>query len=114
MIARFNVVVMVILDTRVSKQNFGKMWTSLSLVHWNMEHNYLKSDQGRIWIVYDTRYVKLLVKEVSTQFIHCEITWGDEIFYWTCIYGSFDPEVRRKLWRDLVRIGKNLNAPWLM
>lgn len=88
MIARNKVVVMGILETRVQKDNFSEVWTKLNLVEWSVEHNY--------WC------------------LHCEIIWGEDVFCWTCIYGSYHLEMRRKLWRDLLKIGSSIKIPWLI
>lgn len=72
------------------------------------------SNQGRIWVLYDTTHDNLMVIEQHLQFIHCKITWGEETIFWTCVYGSYNSTVIREMWRELTRIGIDLQAPWLI
>lgn len=89
MIAKYKVAVMGVLETRVRKESMCTVWEKIKLnqCQWSLEHNYLMSDQGRIWVLYDTRQVCLRVLKMSSQFIHCKITYGTESFVWTCVYG---------------------------
>lgn len=114
MIAKYKIVLIGILETRVKKEHWVGVWPKMKLNQWNMEHNYTMCDQGRIWVLYDDRAVNLQMLEVHTQFIHCQITWGSEKFLWTCVYGSYNPNEKRDMWRSLLRIGHNLNKPWLI
>lgn len=103
-----------VLETRVREENREDVWAKLNLGHWKLEHNYLMSSQGRIWVMYDAKVVTLMVVGKSSQYIHCKVTWGEVIFFWTCVYGSYDFGERRELWRDLTRIGSMLRDPWLI
>lgn len=93
------------------------MWNNLKLNECSIEHNYLMSDQGRIWVLYDIRVVSLVVVKSNLQFIHCRITWGEKVFYWTCVYESYYPMKRRELSRNFTRVGStlsNLNNLWII
>lgn len=114
LIAKHMVFVLGILETRVKEEHVEEVWPRLNLNEWKMVHNYSLNDQGRIWIMYDTKHIKLLVLEMNSQFIHCQISWGEDVFLWTCVYGSYIPNVRKEMWRELTRIGNNLDAPWLI
>ncbi|KAH7690124.1 DNase I-like protein [Dioscorea alata] len=104
LIARYNIVLIGVLETRVR----------VEIMDWNLKHNYLLCNQGRIWVLYDTRKISLMVIVTGSQFIHFKLTRGNTVFFWTCVYGSYNAEVRRELLRDLARLGSGLNAPWLI
>lgn len=111
MIARYKLVVMGVLETRLRTENMDAVWNKIQLHQWKMEHIYSMSDQGRIWVIYDPRQFNLLVLEVNLQFIHCKITMGDFTVYWTCVYGSYNHVIRREMWMKLSRIGNHLIEP---
>lgn len=58
----------------------NEIWKNLHLNQWKMEHNYLLNDLGRLWMLYDSNPISLQVIERNSQFIHCQITWENEIF----------------------------------
>lgn len=75
MIIGYKVVLKGVLETKIMKENFVVVSNNLKLNEWSIEHNYLMSDQGRIWVLYDIRVVSLVVVESNSQFIYCRITW---------------------------------------
>lgn len=114
LITKYKVVVLGILETRIKEGNWCDIWKRFQLPQWSLVHNYSSSDQGRIWIIFDSRRVSITVIEEQMQFIHCKVNLENNVFYWTCVYGSYDLHIRRNLWRDLMRLGKGLSKPWLI
>lgn len=56
----------------------------------------------------------MIVLEVNLQFLHCKISWGTNVIFWICVYGSYDPGIKKELWKELGKIGSALNSPWLI
>ena len=110
MISRLKIAVLGVLETRIKEENMEEIWANLSLPIWGLVHNYSNSNLGRIWVLFDTSKVNLTAVDCSVQFIHYKIVWCTDIFYWTCVYGSYDPYLRR----SLARLGKDLDGPWLI
>lgn len=114
LIANKKIGVMGVLETRVKVDNMQLVWRNLKLANWNLVHNYSYDPLGRIWILYNANFVKLSVLHMSAQFIHCKIEWEGSVFLWTCVYGSYDPSLRKILWNDLHMLSISINIPWLL
>ncbi|KAH7679512.1 DNase I-like protein [Dioscorea alata] len=85
----------------------------MTLQNWEMVHNYANSNLGRIWILYDASKIKLIIIESNLQYIHYKVEWRNAQFSWTCVYGSYDVNIKKMLWQDLVRILGSVETPWL-
>lgn len=108
------IVVLGILETRIKEENLLPVWKILNLANWEVVHNHESDVLGRIWVIYNPTRVKLTVIKSGAQFIHCQIEWEDKFFLWTYVYGSYEPEVRRKLWSDLLDLSCGIDVPWLV
>ncbi|KAH7671478.1 DNase I-like protein, partial [Dioscorea alata] len=113
-IMKYKIAVMGILETRIKVENWCELWRKFQLPQWNIAHNYSSSDHGRIWVLYDSTKANVNVIEEHAQFIHYRVIMDNDIFYWTCVYGSYDPSCRMELWRGLLRLGRNISEPRLI
>ncbi|XP_050207686.1 uncharacterized protein LOC126657101 [Mercurialis annua] len=100
-----------LLETGVGKINFERIWKKLNLQGWKVIENYDFSDIGRIWVVYNSKItVDVLYK--SDQLIHCKVTKGDCMFYWSAIYEANDIKDRQSLWLSLNSIARSIDNSW--
>lgn len=91
-----------IVETRVKAHKATQISANIASV-WGKLHNYNSTENGRIWILWDTRhyYVSLLKEEM--QLIQCQVrSLADgEVCLITVVYGYNTASLRLMLWDQL-------------
>lgn len=70
---------------------------------------------GGIWVLWSANVdIRVLVNH--PQFIHMDVTCPSLAlqFFFTAVYGSPQPQLRRSLWPDLTVAAPDLASPWLL
>ncbi|XP_057247778.1 uncharacterized protein LOC130589994 [Beta vulgaris subsp. vulgaris] len=104
-----------LLKTRVKTKNFSKVFPNVCK-DWAVVTNYQFHAGGRIWFIWLPSVFVVNVCSCSSQYIHCEVLHraSGGVFEVTMVYGANDGEVREELWRDLVRLSKNVKEAWVV
>ncbi|GAV92722.1 Exo_endo_phos domain-containing protein [Cephalotus follicularis] len=89
-------------------QRLGKGWECIT--------NHSVSELGRIWVIWDPRYIRFEVRFVTDQAIHGKAILGNgNVVHLSFIYGHCDYRNRRDLWKELIFNSKQIaSAPWLI
>ncbi|GMJ06864.1 hypothetical protein HRI_004355600 [Hibiscus trionum] len=89
----------VFLETRVKENNVD------GIVHegfagWKFLHNYVAALNGRIWILYRGDWF-VVVLSLSNLVLKCSLKNGDDVFFFSFVYGCNGRKERKCLWEDL-------------
>ncbi|XP_077237123.1 uncharacterized protein LOC143878767 [Tasmannia lanceolata] len=114
LIQKNNLPLISILETHVSQINMQRYIDEICGT-WNSYGNYLSSDRGRIWLLWNPQMIHLNILLESDQFLHCEVRYlQTQInFNLTCIYARNKVIDRRVLWNQLHSISLNIVLPWI-
>ncbi|XP_058739151.1 uncharacterized protein LOC131611041 [Vicia villosa] len=106
-------IISILVETRVKKCKANKIRESLGVPGCYVD-NYQDHPNGRIWIVWDDSKVNLRVCNSSSQHIHCGVYKlnGEFLFWLTGIYAHNQLELRRKLWKEIIKIHSTQTGPW--
>ncbi|XP_057246796.1 uncharacterized protein LOC104899352 [Beta vulgaris subsp. vulgaris] len=104
-----------LLETRVKTKNFSKVFPNVCK-DWAVVTNYQFHAGGRIWFIWLPSVFVVNVCSCSSQYIHCEVLHraSGGVFEVAMVYGANDGEVREELWRDFVRLSKNVKEAWVV
>ena len=86
----------------------------MKLQDWSLITNHKHAVLGRIWLMFDTRKVKVQICAMSSQLIHCFVDVNNSQFYWTTVYRSNDIEERKIMWNHIEALSKNMDISWLV
>ncbi|XP_050229137.1 uncharacterized protein LOC126678279 [Mercurialis annua] len=102
-----------VLETRVTRNNTGKIWKKMGLKGWKLINNNDVYEIGRIWVMYNEEKIKVLKTMICEQMIHCMIDRNGERIYSTFIYGENDGMNRRRLWENIQSVAQK-TIPWVV
>ena len=107
--------IVVMLETRVKNNKAGNVRDKLKLKGKYLD-NYVKHNNGRIWVYWDDNIVDIQEVKCTAQLIHCKVYDATGYFmqWLTAIYGFNYLEQRRDLWHDLEAINKTQQGPWCL
>lgn len=97
LIALNKMVAVGILEVRVREETENKVMKGLGLKGWKMIKNGNSKECARIWVLFDDSKVKIRLLSVGVQWLHCEILFGVQSFYWNIVYGLYDRRSRQEL-----------------
>lgn len=104
--------IVVMLETRVKNNKAGNVRDKLKLKDKYLD-NYVKHNNGRIWVYWDDNIVDIQEVKCTAQLIHCKVYDATGYFmqWLTAIYGFNYLEQCRDLWHDLEAINKTQQGP---
>ncbi|XP_070001898.1 uncharacterized protein [Nicotiana sylvestris] len=102
-------------ETRVKEHNMKKVCSHIS-PDWEILHNYICATNGRIWLIWDTRYYKVTLIRAEVQVVHCLVNGiiGDQECLLTVVYGYNTIQQRKQLWDNLIEIGHGVKKQWIL
>ena len=69
--------------------------------------------RGGLWCLWSSRFHSIKVVSKHSQFIHLQMEDTRGQFWWfTVVYASPSPHIRRALWRDLSMVQVRSSEPW--
>lgn len=78
--------------------------------------NYQQHPNGKIWVMWKDRSIKMKVMKCSDQFIHCEMytIHGMKKHWLTIIYAHNQLVNRKKLWLDIKNYANTVKGHWMV
>lgn len=104
--------IVVMLETRVKNNKAGNVRDKFKLKGKYLD-NYVKHNNGRIWVYWDDNIVDIQEVKCTAQLIHYKVYDATGYFmqWLTTIYGFNYLEQCRDLWHDLEAINKTQQGP---
>ncbi|KAK1261719.1 hypothetical protein QJS04_geneDACA011582 [Acorus gramineus] len=80
------------------------------------EYSHFHDGRGRIWLLWLTNLINIVVLRSSDQYVHSEVTLKDSglRFLLTITYGSNSPAERLVMWDDIISLAQHISIPWLV
>lgn len=102
LVKRFHIQLLCIVETRVKREKSMKIQGDI-LPGWGFVSNYEYHQNGRIWICWDPKVLKVDIISKSMQEISCKNEAVNENMVWfhSFVYGANKGVERRNLWHSL-------------
>lgn len=83
---------------------------------WDWTNNYTNHPNGRIWVMWNHKELKMIVKATGDQYIHCEMCHinGQRICWVTFIYAHNQLLERKKLWKEVKDLATTIHDQWIV
>ncbi|KAI9087295.1 hypothetical protein K1719_030765 [Acacia pycnantha] len=104
--------VVVILEPRVSGKSVDKI-----IKGWGFNHSVRKEAEGfsgGIWILWNLNELRIDVRVLDEQFIHCHLSLHGKKMLFTAVYASPNVSKRDRIWDMLQSLAGEINEPWLL
>ncbi|KAI9084388.1 hypothetical protein K1719_033730 [Acacia pycnantha] len=109
---RYRLDMVVILEPRVS----GNVASNV-IKNWGFKYSIRREAvgfSGGIWILWNLDDLKVDVRAMNDQFIHCKLFARDESMLFTAVYAYPNPQRRNMIWGELESIAGEVAEPWLL
>ncbi|KAI9125131.1 hypothetical protein K1719_003747 [Acacia pycnantha] len=109
---RYRLDMVVILEPRIS----GNVATKV-IKNWGFKHSVRMEAvgfSGGIWILWELDELKVDVKAMDEQFIHCSLKYGGEEMLFTAMYAHPNEQKRKRIWEVLKEIASEVDEPWVL
>ncbi|KAI9123772.1 hypothetical protein K1719_005072 [Acacia pycnantha] len=104
--------VVVILEPRVSGRAVDKI-----IKGWGFNHSVRKEAEGfsgGIWILWNLNELRIDVRVLNEQFIHCHLSLHGKKMLFTAVYATPNVSKRDRIWDMLQSMAGEINEPWLL
>ncbi|KAI9127269.1 hypothetical protein K1719_001828 [Acacia pycnantha] len=109
---RYRLDLVVILEPRISGNPASKVIKS-----WGFKHSVRMEAvgfSGGIWLLWELDELVVDVKIMDEQFIHCQLSLGDEVMLFTAVYAHPNEQRRNRIWDILHRLACEIEEPWML
>ncbi|KAI9109580.1 hypothetical protein K1719_019634 [Acacia pycnantha] len=109
---RYRLDMVVILEPRISGNVASKV-----IKNWGFKHSVRMEAvgfSGGIWILWEFDELKVDVKAMDEQFIHCSLKYGGEEMLFTAVYAHPNEQKRKRIWEVLKVIASEVDEPWVL
>lgn len=70
---------------------------------------------GGIWVLWQSSVWSVVEVRSTSQVVHLRVRWKRDGWWGlSAVYGSPQPVLRRKLWEDLIAMGREFLGPWAL
>ncbi|XP_075087832.1 uncharacterized protein LOC142169811 [Nicotiana tabacum] len=108
------VVLIAIIEDKVKQPMAEKTIQKISR-NWKWTDNYVASNRGRIWILWDPGVLDFAIHSCSEQLITGKIIihQSHKEFWMTVVYGLHTIEHIKAMWEELEQLHNELQGPWI-
>ncbi|XP_058776813.1 uncharacterized protein LOC131651162 [Vicia villosa] len=112
---RLQVPCMALLETKVKENNAARIRQTFGN-DWDWIDNYDYHPNGRIWVMWKHKELKVKIQTKGDQFIHCELSdnYGHKLCLITFIYAHNQLMERKKLWKEIKDLANNVHDQWIV
>lgn len=104
----------ILLETRVKQTSYHSVSSSVVPNGWMESSNMNDGSSARIWILWNPRVTQVTISSKSAQCMHCEIKYGDLVFFLSACYGFNNYIQRKDLWNTIIQNSKSIKIPWIV
>lgn len=110
-IRKFNPFLFCLFEPRVSGDHANKICMKIGFDNWVRVE--ATGFSGGIWVFWK-KMLRVRVLSTHTQFINLLIEFNNRSWITTCVYGSPNFHLRKRLWNDLTSQDWEVNKPWIV
>ncbi|XP_061356180.1 uncharacterized protein LOC133300618 [Gastrolobium bilobum] len=105
--------IVVLMETRTRREINSKLMSRIGFDKATVEEAIGFS--GGIWVLWDSKKVRVQLIGQSRQFIHMKVSIGDcYSFLCTVVYANPNEDIRNAMWEEVIQMSRSIIEPWIL